>query len=225
MTLPQRPVHGLAASPAPEPPSWLLHTCCRLQHEPPNTLELRLLEAEAADLKFKLQSVEAQLAAERQRSMGAEQAAGAARRRAEECEDGLAAAAGRQVTAVVHALQRVPDSVVSIRGMGEQGGNQQNHEEQRQWLSNCGLAHPALAPELCANLLQFLPPQPALHCILTGCIHLYAGWRRSWPSRMRLLQSWQQPRRIGRGCNPQCQVIVGWVEQLLACFLPAWPAG
>lgn len=72
--------------------------CClspRLLHEPPNTLELRLLEAEAADLKFKLQTAEGQLVAERQQAAAAEQAALEARRCGEQAEERLVVALGR----------------------------------------------------------------------------------------------------------------------------------
>lgn len=73
-----------------------LHPACRLLHDPPNTLELRLLEAESADHKFKLQAAEGQLAAERQRAAAAEQAAAEARRGAEQAEERLVAALGRR---------------------------------------------------------------------------------------------------------------------------------
>ncbi len=68
---------------------------CRLLHEPPNTLELRLLEAECADLKFKLQASEERAAAERQAAAQQQQAAEAARREAGERSEALAAALGR----------------------------------------------------------------------------------------------------------------------------------
>lgn len=67
----------------------------RLLHEPPNTFELRLLEAEAADLKFKLAAAEEAAAAERQHAAAADRAAGAARREASERSQTLEEALGR----------------------------------------------------------------------------------------------------------------------------------
>lgn len=67
----------------------------RLLHEPPNTLELRLLEAESADLKFKMQAGEGQLGTERQRTAAAEQAALEAQRAAAQAEERLGTALGR----------------------------------------------------------------------------------------------------------------------------------
>lgn len=95
-----------AASCGAFPPIYCPHTSpvrtclpCRLLHEPPNTLELRLLEAECADLKFKLQSAEERAAAERQAAQQAQQVAEAARREAGERDERLAAALGRWVQA------------------------------------------------------------------------------------------------------------------------------
>ena len=68
---------------------------CRLMHEPHNTLELRLLEAESADLKFKLQAAEERAAAERQAAAAAQQAGEGARREAAQQSEALAAALGR----------------------------------------------------------------------------------------------------------------------------------
>lgn len=64
-------------------------------HEPPNTLELRLLEAACADLRFKLQGAEERAATERQAAAAAQQAAEGARREAAQQSEALAGALGR----------------------------------------------------------------------------------------------------------------------------------
>ena len=186
-----------SSSPSLTAATWCAHlSCpaqtglpCRLLHEPPNTLELRLLEAECADLKFKLQTAEERAAGERQAAAAAQQAAEAARREAGERSEALAVALGRWAGWALGWRGKQCEADVAVAQVST-----------RERMP-CAGAPCSWASTGCSNSIPERAPSGAAIRPSRS-----AGWRRCWFSKTRLPPSLQPAKLTAPACRPLCPV-------------------